>query len=122
MFLMMGITSGQKEFAFRQVVTCSVCGAYAAYQMFMTYTVFSLFFIPVFKWNKKYYVRTACCNTVFQLDQIIGSRIARGEQVQIRPEHLQRINGHGGTVRHCANCGFSTVNDFAYCPKCGHPL
>lgn len=122
MFLLMGITSGQKELPFRQVAACISCGSYAAYQVFITFSVFSLFFIPILRWNKKYYVRTTCCNTVFQLDENVGRRIARGEQVQIMPEHLQGINGHWSAVRRCASCGFSTMDNFDYCPKCGRPL
>ena len=28
------------------------------------YTVLSLFFIPIFKWGRKYYVQTSCCRCV----------------------------------------------------------
>lgn len=51
-----------------------------------------MFFIPCIKWNKHYYVRTSCCNTLYELDPEMGKAIARGEQVLIRPEHLQRIS------------------------------
>ena len=30
--------------------------------------------------------------------------------------------GYGYTMRHCRNCGFSTAEDFEYCPKCGTRL
>ena len=49
-----------------------------------------MFFIPCIKWNKHYYVRTSCCNTLYELDPEMGKAIARGEQVLIRPEHLKR--------------------------------
>ena len=44
-----------------------------------------MFFIPCIKWNKHYYVRTSCCNTLYELDPEMGKAIARGEQVLIRP-------------------------------------
>lgn len=50
-----------------------------------------MLFIPCIKWNKHYYVRTSCCNTLYELDPEMGKAIARGEQVLIRPEHLQRM-------------------------------
>ena len=52
MFFMMGITDGRKQLDFTQTVICGVCGKYGRYQVFMTYTVLSLFFIPCFKWNR----------------------------------------------------------------------
>ena len=92
MFFMMGITDGRKDFDFNQVITCDECGRYGRYQVYMTYMVLSLFFIPCFKWNRHYYVQTTCCNALYELDPEIGRRIARGEDVEILPQHLQRVN------------------------------
>lgn len=122
MFFMMGITEGRKEFEHNQVIICDRCGAYGRYVVFMTYTVLSLFFIPCFKWNRRYFVRTTCCNTVYQLDREIGRRIERGEDVEIRREHLQGMARSGSGLKRCGNCGFTTEEDFAYCPKCGKPF
>ena len=92
MFFMMGITDGRKDFDFHQQIICDICGKYGRFQVFMTYTVLSLFFIPCFKWNKHYYVQTSCCNTVYELDAQVGKRIAAGEDVEILPQHLRRMN------------------------------
>lgn len=43
MFFMMGITDGRKDFDFVQTMICDACGKYGRYQVFMTYTVLSLF-------------------------------------------------------------------------------
>ena len=93
MFFIMSITSGRKDFDFLQYILCSICGRYGRYQVFMTYTVLSLFFIPCFKWDKHYFVQTSCCNTVYELDSEIGKKIARGEIVEIRDEDLQSADG-----------------------------
>ena len=119
MFFMMGITDGKKNLDFSQTIICNLCGKYGRYQVFMTYMCLSLFFIPCFKWNKKYYVQSSCCNTIYELDGEIGKRIARGEQVEILPQHLQKVQEGRGRYRRCANCGFETQEDFEYCPKCG---
>lgn len=95
MFFMMGITSGRKDLDYHQMVVCSRCGRYSNYSVFMTYTVLSLFFIPVFRWNRKYYVTTGCCRTTWQLDPEVGRAIARGEQVKITPQDLSPIYGAG---------------------------
>ena len=121
MFFMMGITDGRKNLDFTQTIICNVCGRYGRYNVFMTYTVLSLFFIPCFKWNKHYYVQTSCCGTIYELNSEIGKSIARGEQVEIRPEHLTRvIQGDCSYDRkRCSRCGYETTEDFEYCPKCG---
>lgn len=121
MFFMMGITDGRRDLDFTQTVICDACGKYGRYQVFMTYMVLSLFFIPCFKWNKHYYVQTSCCNTVYELEPEIGKRIARGEQIEIRPEHMRRAYNAGWnySFKRCTSCGFQTAEDFEYCPKCG---
>lgn len=128
MFFIMGITPGEKKLNYNQMVICHQCGSYGRYEVFMTWTCLSLFFIPVFKWNKHYYVRTTCCNTTFELDAEVGRKIARGENVEILPEHLLRLGGNDrfGYIspgKHiCSNCGYETEEDFQYCPKCGKPF
>ena len=127
MFFMMGITDGRKNLDYNQTEICGVCGRYGRFQVFMTYTVLSLFFIPCFKWNRHYYVQTSCCNTLYELDREIGRRIERGEDVRILPEHLQKVgNGRSGYryggYKRCPNCGYETTEDFVFCPKCGTRL
>ena len=117
----MSITDGRKDFDFHQQMICDLCGKYGRFQVFMTYTVLALFFIPCFKWNRHYYVQTSCCHALYELDPEIGKRIARGEDIEILSEHLRRVQDqrYGYTQKRCQNCGFSTTEDFEYCPKCG---
>lgn len=132
MFFIMGINSGQKELPFHQLVICPVCGGYGRYQVFMTYTSLSLFFIPILKWGRRYYVTMSCCQSVYELTPEAGRRIARGQQAEIRPEDLTLVKEgrrqawapeSGLADRHvCGNCGYETTEDFSYCPKCGQKL
>lgn len=142
MFFIFGISDDIKEFDFTQTVICSCCGRYGRYIVYMTYTVFSLFFIPCFKWNKQYYVRMSCCGKTYKLDPEVGKQIARREDVTIRQEDLEEVSdGNGGwntdgnsgwntgeisrranwsgASKTCENCGYSTSEDFDFCPKCG---
>lgn len=80
MFLIMGITQGRKDLDFAQTVLCSLCGRYGHYEVFMTYTCLSLFFIPTFRWNRHYYVRSSCCGTLYELDPEIGKRIKKAKR------------------------------------------
>ena len=118
---MMGITQGRKNFKFDQMIVCDHCGSYGRYQVFMTYMCLSLFFIPCYKWNKQYYVQSTCCNTLYVLDSEIGKRIAGGENIEILPQNLTRVQeGYGSRYKRCNNCGFETREDFEFCPKCGN--
>lgn len=119
MFLMIGVNDTQKELDFSQLAVCDACGAYGRYGVFMVCTVLSLFLIPILKWNRRYFVRMSCCGSVYRLDAEIGARIARGENVEIRPEHLQPVQVNRGGFRKCRYCGYSTSEDFEFCPKCG---
>ncbi len=134
MFFIMGINQGMKELAYRaDLFICERCGRYGRYQVYMTYMYLSLFFIPTFKWGKRYYVKTTCCGAVYELPQDIGRRIARGENLTITPDMLTPVSGGSGgslpdhaagasavrPAKHCANCGYETTEDFEYCPKCG---
>ena len=90
----------------------------------MVYSYLSLFFIPVLKWGRSYYVRTTCCGASVQLDEDLGRRIARGEVTSLPEDIIPAGQGYGGFGgrKHCANCGFETEEDYQFCPKCGGRL
>ena len=123
MFFIGGIMDGRKHFkTFRQVFTCPGCGQYAALEAFMTYTYLMFFFLPLFKWNKQYFVRSTCCGTVFQISSELGERIAHGEAVTLSKEDL-RVYKTGRLTRCCTHCGYETEETgFSYCPHCGKPF
>ncbi len=128
MFFLMGVHDQQRQLDFTQTNLCTVCGRYGRYEVFMTCMVFTLFFIPLVHWNRRYYVRTTCCGRRYELNPEVGRRIQRGERVQIRPDDLRDMGPSGGygysggRIRRCAYCGYTTTEDFAYCPKCGRPF
>lgn len=127
MFLMIGVTNGQKALPYHQTGVCPRCGQFTAYEVFMTYMQLLLFFIPCFKWHRQYFVRMRCCGAIYALDSEIGRRIARGEAVAIRPEDLDGPIGTASEDGHCHRaprhrcrfCGYETDENFDYCPKCG---
>ncbi len=130
MFFIFGINSGQKELSSDQLVICNICGGYGRYQVFMTYTSLSLFFIPVLKWGRSYYVKMSCCGSIYQLNADVGKHMAAGEKAEISQSDLTLVksgrreqwNALTGKRRCCRNCGYETEEDFAYCPKCGGRL
>ena len=120
MLFIMGVSQGQKQLEYHQTVICSVCGAYGRYEVFMTYTQLLLFFIPVLKWNRQYFVRMSCCGTVYTLDSEVGAAIARGENTEIRPADLVRVQGTGNAgvfyrngYQNGDSSDFANTGDFA---------
>lgn len=123
MFFIFGISNGRKELDYHQTIVCSVCGRYGRYEVFMDYMSFSLFFIPMLKWNKRYYIRSSCCSTLYTIDKDLGKRIARGENVTLQADDLQVVQrGWDMGMKSCSQCGFTTSQDYQYCPKCANPL
>jgi len=123
MFFIAGMSSKQDKLDFSQTVVCSNCGKYGRYEIIMEYMYFSLFFIPILKWNKKFYIISSCCGSTYSIDKELGNRIARGENITLKEKDLQLIkSGQSYTIKKCSNCGFETHDDYRYCPKCANPF
>lgn len=123
MFFIMGISQGQKKLNFDQLVVCGHCGKYGHLEVYMVYSCLSLFFIPVFKWGRRYYVRTTCCDASVEIEADLGRQIDRGE-VSSLPESVipNTFRDQLQTKKRCSACGFETEEDYRFCPKCGAKL
>lgn len=123
MFLIFGINEGRKQLPFRQNVPCPVCGRYGAMTAWMAYTYFMLFFIPLFKWNRRYFIRMECCGATCGIPEELGRDIESGKATVLDPSRLGfGRSARGPGIRRCPNCGFATAEDFFFCPRCGKPL
>lgn len=123
MFFIFGISNGEKKLDFVKTMVCSRCGKYGRLELYMTFMYFSLFFIPVFRWGRRYYLKTSCCNTVYGIDPELGRRLHKGEVSDISENDLQSMNSRGsGSKDRCANCGYPAAPEFDYCTKCGSKL
>lgn len=121
MFFLMGINRQQKKLEFSQMMICSLCGQYGRYEVYRICTVLSLFFIPVLKWGKQYYVKTTCCNGMYTIDREVGRQIERKEITELRFEQLHLMPNQK-RLRRCDVCGYQTEEDFSFCPSCGSPM
>lgn len=119
MFFITGVRGGKKAYPLGGAVICNACRAYGRYTMVMSYSEFTFFFIPVFKFGKKYYIYANCCESVYEIDSALGRRIAKGEEIQIRKEDLREIPGHNYHFYRCGQCSYMSREAFDYCPKCG---
>ena len=84
-------------------------------------TALYLFFIPIFKWGRKYYVQTSCCGKTYKLDNEVGRAIEKGEPV-VKSQNDLEYEGQTPVIKKCNYCGYVTEENFEYCPKCGNIL
>lgn len=122
MFFVFGISTKEKEIDFTQTTICPSCSSYGRYEVFMTYTHFSLFFIPILKWNRKYYVRITCCNSLYTIDKELGRAIERGEKTTINESELSPINVNYNKDSYCPSCNYKLNPEYDYCPSCGRKV
>ena len=90
----------------------------------MTYNTLSLFFIPIKKWGKRYYIKTKCCNSIYEVNADIGKLVESGVDVTISSADiiLRQINTAVTGKKYCPNCGAKLQDGFTFCPNCGVKL
>lgn len=116
------ITSGQKDkkLEFDQMILCKNCDRYGRLEIYKVYSYLSIFFIPLFQWNKRYFAKMSCCNAVCELSLELGKQIEKGIVTSVDENilHFQKRS----RILECGYCGYKTEEDFDYCPKCGNKL
>ena len=129
MFSILSIKQGKKNIGHHQLIICDKCGQYGHYEVIMTYLYLCFLFIPLFKWKKRYFVKTSCCHSLYQLTNKVGRKIRRGAEVEIVPKDLillqkgTPVKAAPESNKFCIHCGFTTQEpDYMYCPKCGKIL
>ncbi len=124
MFFIAGINHERKELDYYEPILCSCCTKYGRFESYMEYSVFSLFFIPLFKFNKKFYAKTSCCNSLYLIkNKEKGLMMERGQgyNVFLKDKDLELIH-RGACVSLCTNCGYEVSDEHNYCPNCGKSL
>ncbi len=118
-----GMSSKQEKLDFAQSILCQRCGCFGSLEVFMEYMYLSVFFIPVMKWNRRYYVRSTCCGSLYEISSELGERIRRGEHVELSEGNLKLVQqGRSGFAPRCPRCGYELDGDFRFCPNCGNQL
>lgn len=126
MFFIAGIYPKREELDYYEPMMCSCCSKYGRYEAFMEYSVLSLFFIPLFKFHKKFYARTTCCNSLYLIkNKEKGLMMERGQghNVFLKDIDLQLIEkGSCSGSNICTKCGNEVNEEHTYCPNCGRRL
>ena len=121
MFFILGISNGEKKIKFDQLEVCKQCGRYGHIEIYMRYMYFMFFFLPIFKWNKRYYAKMSCCDSMCELSKEVGEEISKGNLTHLSMEEFI-FHSQAGSMKCCFHCGFATRDGYQYCPKCGSKL
>lgn len=113
-----GVQNKERSIREYDNIICPECSRLSRAELFETYTYFHLFFIPLFKWNKKYYVKLRCCNIVYIVDDDYISELKKSHDIDFR--RLKKIQE--SEHNYCNNCGNIVDPRFSYCPFCGQKL
>jgi hypothetical protein len=125
MFFIAGVYPKRVELDYYEPIMCSCCTKYGRYEAFMEYNEFSFFFIPLFKFGKKFYARTTCCNSLYQIvNKEKGLMMERGQghNVFLKEKDLVMLQKGITCIERCENCGYEATGEYNYCPNCGKPL
>jgi len=108
-----GIQNGSKEIREYSNTICQ-CGRLSRAILIEEYMYFHFFFIPVFKWGRKYYVQSRCCGRIFSVPEEYVDELKKSDTVDF--ERLREIKE---VPRRCPECGYPIQPDFTFCPHCG---
>lgn len=121
MFFIMGITSGTAVIGSRRCSRFPCCGTCAAYAVVTcAFQQFTFFFLPLFRFGKRYFVSCPNCGAVYEMEREEGRRVAGDPTAEIDPDKMRRIAGQ--TAKFCPNCGARVEPGSRFCPNCGARL
>ena len=109
-----GISDREKKIREFEGVVCPECGSLTRVELIEVSTCFYFFFIPTFSWNRRYYIRFRCCDSLFSIDNSYAKELVEGVPLDVgRFTRVERQNNQ------CPNCGGYVDPSFSYCPNCG---
>lgn len=117
-----GIENKEKEIKILDNVSCKNCNKSITGRLIKNYDFFHFFFIPLFKWNEKYYVLCNECKSIYIVPKDKGKAIENGQNIEISYWDLQETNTENYNNYEdniCENCGKRLESNFQYCPHCG---
>lgn len=115
-----GVKQGHKELGTENNVICPECGRLTRLSVVKQSTYFHIFFIPVFRWNVRYFAKALCCGEVFELNAEAGKEFENGKSGAITQGDLRSL-GKSSLVT-CSSCGARVDSSYRFCPQCGNPL
>lgn len=124
-----GIEEKAKVIGQKDVEMCPFCARKGYHTFFKVYNYFHFFFIPLFKWNTRYFIQTSCCSKLYLItNPQLTYDLERGRDVTFTLadvelyKNLPQMYDEGIDFDFCPNCGNRVSKTFLYCPYCGQKL
>lgn len=126
-FGIFGISNKEKELRDINNVVCKKCRTMTTYKLIKVYNFFHIFFIPIIRWGQRYYLKSRCCNTIFEINPDLGGRLEQGEDVYIEDKDMTEVYSDYERKFYneevvCLACKNKVNTSFTYCPHCGERL
>lgn len=117
-----GIEDKKKEIKTIRNLSCKNCDRVSGLTLFKVYSYFHIFFLPLFRWNERYYLVCNSCNSIYEISKEKGARAEGGEDEAITYWDLKPIDYgyYSNQISYkCKSCGKEIDAHFEYCPYCG---
>lgn len=98
-------------------IVCPNCGRLSRAELIQTYTYFHFFFIPLFRWGYRYFLRLRCCGSSYEVDKDYVEELMHSDNVD-----FDRLKKFGSSSGFCPNCGAYVNPGYNFCPHCGTKL
>ncbi len=83
-------------------------------ELIVNYSCFEIFFLPVYKYNKKYFLRCRKCESVYWINDSNIGEILSNKKVDYSDVKEVIYQKHS-----CRSCGKTISDRYEYCPNCG---
>ena len=120
MFFLFGIGPTAKQSGQLDIGRCPVCGNTHPLAVTEQSSSFSAFFIPLFKFSKRYFATCPGCASVFSAPDWCGKRAAELGTFSVSADQLTLIRRV--SPDRCPNCGAHADSGDSFCRNCGHKL
>ena len=74
---------------FHQNIDCPECNRAGSWKAKYFYKQFTVNFIPLFKYSKKYYIESTCCGTKYEISPELGKQIADGKKKSLTLDEIK---------------------------------
>lgn len=119
-----GIEARERVIRDVQKVYCRECNKDVSGRIIKRYNFFHFFFIPLLKWNERYYVKYDNCSHIYGISKEKGKRIESDENVDLGYWDLKDIEEYTSSTvdNRCFCCSRVVEREYLYCPYCGEKL
>ncbi|WP_416200891.1 zinc ribbon domain-containing protein [Thermocaproicibacter melissae] len=81
---------------------------------------FIFFFIPMFRFGKRYFISCPNCGSVYEISREVGKRLEHDPNAEVNPEKIFRLARRAS--HYCPFCGTAVPPGSRFCPHCGQKL